>query len=67
MTWREDQEEFEVVHIQQQVQRAYERAFKGASSDRELAGLEAAKSKFEELTGTGPEGPKLVELLAHIR
>ena len=56
-----------MVNIQQQVRRAYERAFESASADREHAGLVAAKNKFEELTGKSPEGHKLAELLADIQ
>lgn len=67
MTWRKDHEDSEMAHIQQQVRRAYKRAFESASADRELAGLVAAKSKFEELTGNPPDGQKLAKLLADIR
>ncbi len=52
-----------MLQIRRQIRGAYERAFEGADSDREHAGLEAAKQKFEELIGASPKGQELIELL----
>lgn len=55
------------VQLMRQVQRAFAHTSESVGADREPAGLKASKSRFEELTGMRPEGPRLIELLLSVQ